>query len=248
MSEPAGIDLIQRLRALRLQGALEQARDLIRSQPDFRASPVLQRLLHEHEDFWWAPIAGKRVTLMRRGAHDTAFVRACWADAQFMRKFNRAARPLPAEGAALQQMLVREHSGILSETKALHWTIHSAAGPLGFVSATDYAAGHRRCEFLIGLLGQPAGAVPVEAAHLAVAFLRDKAGIERLTAYFYEENSYAARVARKFGFEPEGVLKGYIRNPDGTRSDLRVAGMLLTGEDSARVRKVRNRVLAAATS
>jgi RimJ/RimL family protein N-acetyltransferase len=247
MNAPATIDLTGRLRALRLQGALEQARELIRSQPDFHASPALQRLLHEHEDFWWAPIAGKRVTLERRGAQDAAFVRACWSDAPFMRKFNRAARPLPAEGEALQQILAREHAGILSETKALHWTIHTASGPIGFVSATDYAAGHRRCEFLIGLLGQPAGAVPVEAAHLAVAFLREQAGIERLTAYFYDENSYAARVARKFGFEPEGVLKGYIRNPDGSRSDLRVAGMLLTGVDSARVRKVRTRVLAAAT-
>jgi RimJ/RimL family protein N-acetyltransferase len=238
------MELNQRLRALRLQGALAQARDLVRSQPGFEGSPALRRLLHEHEDFWWAPIVGKRVTLKRRGAHDADFVRACWSDAQFMRKFNRAARPLPQDAAALQEILAREQSGTLSETKSLHWTIHAAGGPLGFVSATDYAAGHRRCEFLIGMLGQAASALPVEAAHLAVTFLRERAGIERLTAYFYDENDYAARVARKFGFEHEGVLKGYIRNLDGTRSDLLVAGLLLTGEAPSRIRKVRDRVLA----
>jgi len=238
------MELNEQLRQLRLRGAFEQARELIRSQPGFAASPALRRLLHEHEDFWWAPIVGKRVTLKRRGADDLAFVRACWGDADFMRKFNRLARPLPADDAALRGILVRERAGLFSETKALHWTIHAPSGPIGFVSATDYAAGHRRCEFLIGLLGRPASAASVEAAHLAVAFLERRAGVERLTAYFYAENEYAARVAQKFGFEHEGVLKGFIRDPDGKRSDLLVAGMLLLrGNENMRWEKVRKKVL-----
>ena len=91
MSAP---ELPEQLRRLRLQGRVAQARDLIRAQPEFATSRPLQRLLHEHEDFWWKPIEGRRVTLRRRGAEDTAFVRACWADEDFMRKFNRLARPL----------------------------------------------------------------------------------------------------------------------------------------------------------
>jgi len=237
------MDLSEQLRQLRLRGAFEQARDLIRSQPGFADSPALRRLSHEHEDFWWAPMVGKRVALKRRGADDIAFVRACWSDADFMRKFNRLARPLPADDAALRGILARERAGLFSETKALHWTIHAPSGPIGFVSATDYAPGHRRCEFLIGLLGRPASAAPVEAAHLAVDFLSQRAGVERLTAYFYAENEYAARVAGKFGFVHEGVLRGYIRDADGGRSDLVVAGMLLADRAQTRVGKVRNRVL-----
>jgi RimJ/RimL family protein N-acetyltransferase len=237
------MDLSEQLRQLRMRGAFEQARDLIRSQPGFAASPALRRLLHEHEDFWWAPIVGKRVTLKRRSGDDLAFVRACWGDADFMRKFNRLARPLPSDDAALRGILTRERAGLFSETKALHWTIHAPSGPIGFVSATDYAAGHRRCEFLIGLLGRSASAAPVEAAHLAVDFLAQRAGIERLTAYFYAENEYAARVAGKFGFLHEGVLHGYIRDADGSRSDLVVAGMLLIDRDQTHVGKVRKRVL-----
>ena len=236
-------DFPEQLRRLRLQGAFATARELIRSQPDFAKSQALQRLLYEHEDFWWEPIAGKRVTLRRRGAADAPFVRACWADADFMRKFNRLARPLPASDDALRGILAREQAGIFSEAKALHWTLHTPAGPIGFISVTDYAAGHRRCEFLIGLLGQPASAVPVEATHLACDFLRYRAHIERLTAYFYAENQYASKVAQKFGFEPEGVLKGYIRDPDGRRSDLMVSGLLLTDEGQSSSKKIRRRLL-----
>jgi RimJ/RimL family protein N-acetyltransferase len=242
MSTAATPDLQEHLRRLRLQGAFAKARALIAAQPDFAKSAALQRLLYEHEDFWWAPIVGKRATLRRRGAEDAPFVRACWADADFMRKFNRLARPLPADEPALRAILAREQAGIISEAKALHWTIHAPTGPIGFISATDYAPGHRRCEFLIGLLQRPASPTPVEAAHLATGFLRDRAGIERLTAYFYAENQYASKVAQKFGFQPEGVLKGYIRDPDGGRSDLMVSGLLLTDAGQSSSKKIRNRL------
>lgn len=248
MSNAAIPDLQEQLRRLRLHGEFAKARALIRAQPGFASLPPLQRLAHEHEDFWWAPIVGKRVTLRRRSAADAQFVRRCWSDADFMRRFNRLARPLPTDDEALRGILAREHAGILSESRALHWTVEGASGPLGFISATDYIAGHRRCEFLIGLLQRPASPAPVEATHLACDFLRDKAGIERLTAYFYAENQYASKVAAKFGFQPEGVLKGYIRDPDGKRSDLMVSGLVLVGESYDRTRNTRKRLFAAATA
>ncbi|MES3001802.1 MAG: GNAT family N-acetyltransferase [Pseudomonadota bacterium] len=223
---------------------MAQARALIRAQPGFDNSGALQRFLHEHEDFWWAPIVGKRVTLRRRGADDLSFVRRCWSDAEFMRKFNRVARQLPQDDDVLKEVLAREHVGLWSEAKALHWTLHAKDGPIGFISATDYTPGHRRCEFLIGLLGQGASPVPVEATHLACDFLRERAGVERLTAYFYKENAYASKVARKFGFEPEGVLRGYIRDADGGRSDLMVSGLLLGDLEMAAVKNRRRRLAA----
>ncbi|MBG9387070.1 GNAT family N-acetyltransferase [Caenimonas aquaedulcis] len=239
----AGSDaLTGQLRLLRMTGEFAKARDLIRAQPGFGSSGSLQRLLHEHEDFWWAPIVGKRVTLRRRGAQDVSFVRRCWSDADFMRRFNRLARPLPESDEALAGILARERAGLWSESKALHWTLEAKGEAIGFISATDYAPGHRRCEFLIGLLGRAASPVPVEATHLACDFLRDRAGVERLTAYFYAENQYASKVAAKFGFEPEGVLKGYIRDPDGGRSDLMVSGLLLAGVGTDAAQKRRKRL------
>lgn len=223
--------LAEKLRRLRMQGAFAQAREAIRAQPGYEGSPVLRRLLRDHEDYWWQPIEGRRVTLRRRGEGDLPFVRACWADAEFMRKFNRTARPLPADDKALRDLLSREGSSAISESKSLHWTIHDSRGPMGFISATEIAPGHRRCEFLIGFPFEHAGSKGVEAACLAIRFLRERVGMERLTAYFYPENADAAKVAEKFGFRAEGVLKGYIRNADGSRSDLLVSGLLLTGDE-----------------
>lgn len=224
-----GRDLHAQLRSLRLRAAYGEARQLIRRQANFGGSPVLAKLLYEHEDFWWTPLVGRRAVLKRRCAEDVEFVRACWADAEFMTKFNRFARPLPPDDEQLRQVLSRENAGLLSELKALHWTIHTRSGPVGFVSATDHSWAHRRCEFLIGLR-QPASPVPVEAARLAIEFLRDRARVERLTAHFYSDNSYAARVAAKFGFQPEGLLKGYLRNPEGGRIDVAVSGLVLANQ------------------
>jgi ribosomal-protein-alanine N-acetyltransferase len=215
-----------------MQGAYSKARDAIRQEEGYGKSAALQRLVQEHEDFWWQPIEGKRVTLRRRCEDDAPFVRACWADAAFMKKFNRVARPLPAADADLRQILARERASIVSEARSLHWTIHGKDQALGFVSATEFSAGHRRCEFLIGLPAQAASPSAVEAAWLAVDFLRERAGIERLTAYFYAANSAAAKVAEKFGFRPEGVLRGHIRDVDGGRSDLMVSGLVLTDADA----------------
>ena len=91
---------------------------------------------------------------------------------------------------------------------------------------------------MAALTGQPASAVPVEAAHLAVQFLGERAGVERLTAYFYAENRYAAKVAEKFGFRPEGVLRGYILDADGRRSDLLVSGLLVAETQKAARRRL----------
>jgi RimJ/RimL family protein N-acetyltransferase len=236
MDSPGTVPLADTLRRLRMQADYGRAREAIRQVEGFETSPALQRLLHEHEDFWWQPIKGRRVTLRRRCEDDAPLVRACWADAEFMRKLNRAARPLPARDDALRQILARERASIVSEAKSLHWTIHAGEGPLGFASATEISAGHRRCEFLVGLLGQAASPRAVEAAWLAVDFLRERVAMERLTAYFYADNSDAAKVAEKFGFRPEGVLRGYIRSANGSRADLMVSGLAIA--DAARDNRV----------
>jgi RimJ/RimL family protein N-acetyltransferase len=219
--------LREELRALRLARSPAAARELIRAQPGYEGSAALQALMREHQDFWWEPLAGSRVVLKRRDGDDAAFVRACWGDAGFMANFNRSARPLPVDDAALRQVLERERAALLSELHALHWTVCTQDGAVGFVSATDHSAAQRRCEFLIGFPGVQR-AIAVEAAQLAIEFLREKLDVERLTAHFYPENTHAIRAASKFGFRPEGVLRGYLRSPDGSRADLVVAGLLLT--------------------
>jgi hypothetical protein len=122
--------LSEQLHVLRLRGQLAEARELIRGQPAYAASAALKRLALEHEDFWWMPIEGRRVVLRRRGPDDAAFVRTCWADGEFMRKFNRLARPLPADDGELRAILARERAGLLQR---------------GQGAALDHPHGRRSC-------------------------------------------------------------------------------------------------------
>ena len=160
-----------------------------------------------------------------------------------MRKFNRMAAPLPAADDALRNVLRREQTAIVSEAAGLHWTIHVGEDKVGFVSVTNIAMGHRRAEYLIGIHEACSPWVGPEASHLALGFLAEKAHIERLTAYYYPENTHAIEVSQKLGFVIEGTMRGYLRLADGTRGDLVVAGLLLDDAYFARTARIRQRLL-----
>jgi RimJ/RimL family protein N-acetyltransferase len=239
----APLPLTEQLRRWRLEGDLDAARRLLEALLAQRpADRGLQRLTLEHQSFWWQPLTGPRVQLTRRAPADLPFLRACWADRDFMTRFHRQAPPLPASDDEAGSLLQRECAAIPSESRALHWTLRTAVGPIGLLSVVDLNAAHRRGEFLIGLRGPRGAWAGVEAAHLAFDFLARRAGLERLTAYFYPDNRLAQRSALKLGFEHEGVLRGYLRSADGQRHDLQVAGLLLDEAFFQRTAALRRRV------
>lgn len=208
----------------------------------------LQHLAWQHAPFWWQPLQGRSVRLRRRGAQDVALLRTAWQDANFMRRFNRMAAPLPESDEALRALLTREHWALPEESHALHWTIEAAGQACGCVSVVEISLQHRRAEFLIGVL--PALApraspwLALEASHLVVDFLATQARLERLTAYFYPDNLAAFQMAEKLGFAREGLLKGYLRLPDTPqRVDLIVAGLLLDKPFFDQRRRLRQRLL-----
>ncbi len=213
---------------------------MIQARPDDRA---LLQLARDHEPLWWQPLTGRRVQLARRGPSDLQFIRSCWADADFMARFNRTAPPLPAHEAETLELLRREQASIVSESKALHWSISSKSGTIGLLSVVNLNLAHRRGELLIGLRGDHGVWDGAEAAHLAFGFLARKAGVERLTAYFYPDNQIALRSALKLGFQHEGVLRGYLRAKEAGRQDLHVAGLLLDSTFFQQSAKVRCRLL-----
>lgn len=235
--------LTDHLRLLRLSGQFDEARRLLAAQIERYPDPRLKSLAWQHEAFWWQPLQGLRVRLQRRGPDDLALVRRCWADADFMAKFNRMAPPLPADDKALRELLQREQATIVGEANALHWTIHTEGQALGFVSITNMSLGHRRGEYLIGIHGECSPWVGPEASHLALGFLARLARIERLTAYYYPENRHAIEVSQKLGFNIEGTMRGYLRQPDGSRGDLVVAGLLLDDAYFARHQRIRRKLL-----
>jgi RimJ/RimL family protein N-acetyltransferase len=233
--------LNEQLRRMRLAGKLDPARELIRAQEEFGRSVALQKLLHENQDFWWEPIQGRLTCLRRRGPADAELVRACWADSGFMWRFNRFARPLPPSELALAQMLDREHWTTLGESRALHWTVHGPRGAAGFISAVDFSEAHRRCEFLIGLKRESPSSAAAEAVALAIDFLHRRAGVERIAACLYPENTHAVKMAEKFGFRIEGRLRGHCRLPNGDREDVLLAGLLMAEIGGTRAEKMLRR-------
>jgi len=239
----SGTRLNDHLRDLRQQGRFGEAHQWLSAEATRTGDERLAALAWQHAPFWWQPLQGPRVTLKRRGPDDAALARRCWGDAAFMAKFNRMAAPLPADDEALRALLQREQATIVGEANALHWTIHAGNEQLGFVSVTNIALGHRRAEYLIGIHGACSPWVGPEASHLALGFLAQKARIERLTAYFYPENEHAINVSQKLGFVIEGTMRGFLRLPDGRRSDLVVAGLMLDDAYFARMGRIRRKLL-----
>ena len=243
-------DLLKVLRELRGAGQFDEARQLIASLQQGRAPDAqLAALAWQHQPFWWQDLQARGVTLRRRGPDDVALVRRCWADAEFMARFNRMAVKLPADDGALRALLQREQIALPQESRSLHWTIHAAGTALGFVSLVDISLQHRRAEFLMGVLPSAADAlvstsrVAVTAAHRVLAFAAEQAGLERLNAHFYPDNTAALKAALHLGFEHEGILRRHVRLPDGSRCDLVVTGLLLDAAYFERHARLRRRLL-----
>lgn len=239
-------DLLAHLRGLRRSGQLAQAQALLaRSLAAQPQDAGLAHLAWLHQPFWWAPLQGRQVQLRRRGPADAALLRRCWADAGFMQRFNRQARPLPAGDVELQALLHREHWSLPDETQALHWTVWAGGDAVGLVSVVDWSWPHRRAEFLMGLApgcqAGPWGAA--QAAQLIFDFLARQAGLQRLSASFYADNPAALQLALRLGFEHEGVLRGHLRGPDGERHDLVLTGLLLDDAFFSRQARLRQRLL-----
>jgi RimJ/RimL family protein N-acetyltransferase len=235
--------LTAHLQHLRRGGQYAAARALLARALARIPDPALRQIAWQHEPFWWAPLQGPRVRLVRRGPDDIELVRRCWSDAEFMRHFHRGAAPLPADDTALADLLRNEQAAIPSESQALHWTIEVGGTKAGFVSIVNISLRQRRAECLIGIQGDHGPFAYAEAAHLMFGFLAERARIERLTAHYYPENQRAIDSAVALGFEVEGTLRGYLREPDGRRSDLVVAGMVLDPAFFERTARLRQRVL-----
>jgi RimJ/RimL family protein N-acetyltransferase len=243
MPDAAAAALPGTLARLRREGRLAEARALLQQRLAEEADPRTGFLFWQHAPFWWQPIEGPRVRLVRRGPDDAALVRRCWADADFMARFNRQAVALPADDAALAALLAGERDALVEDHQALHWTVQAGGAGVGFVSLVDVGFRHRRAEFLIGLRPGTSSWAAVEAAHLALRFAAGPMQLERLVAHFYPDNVEAIRAALKLGFEHEGVLRGHLRDAaTGRREDLVVTGLLLDQAFAARSERLRRRL------
>ena len=159
------------------------------------------------------PLAGRRLTLVRRSPADLPLVRAAWADRPFMERFHRMAPPLPADDAALAQVLEREAQASLLDAKNLHWTIMRADGQrVGMVSFVEVALRHRRAEFVVGVRDETPG-LALEASLVALEFAFAVMRLHKVCSAVYGENDYALRSTVHLGFRREGTLRDQLFDP-----------------------------------
>lgn len=247
------IPLEQHLQQLRLQGRLAEAQAAIRQAaaqlPAFAANA--RSLLQAHHPLWWSMPSGRRCRLRRRGPQDLAFIRTLWRDDEFLRNFNPAASPLPADDATLSRILGSEFSALVSASHAIHWTIETVAGePFGALSLTDVNFMHRRAELLIGVQVPPYRGAAAEATLLAIDFAFMQMKLAKLVGLVPAHNQASLDASAHIGFRAEGVLRQHIVDPrDGKPVDIVHMALLADDEQAQRAQlRVRKRLLHAPTS
>jgi RimJ/RimL family protein N-acetyltransferase len=230
---------------LRLSGQIKAAIDLVAAKTKGMKDPAAVQLRHAYSPLWWAPVEGRRCTLRRRGPEDLAFIRQCWADQDFMRRFNRLANRLPESDDELKQILKREYTSLPAQVGALHWTIATREGrQVGILSFVNIGKRHRRAEVLIGIRDNPYSGCAGEAMYVAMEFAMSFAGLEKTYALLYRENENAIRNILHLGFVSEGIQRGHILDPvSRQRVDIVQAGFLRSDFSKPQVVRLFGRLL-----
>lgn len=243
-------DLEARLKALRLAGRLDEARALIAplARRQGAEGEWARRLLAAHDPLWWAQPTGRRCRLRRRAPQDLPLVRRLWATPGFLDHFNPAAPPLPARDEDLARILAFEHAALPLQSRSLHWVIETTAGTaFGVASLADIHWGHRRAEFLIGVLEPPYAGAATEATLLAIDHAFGPLRLNKLVGLVPADNVASLEASAHIGFRSEGVLREQLLHPGSGQSIDLVHMALLAGDTAARARqqRVRRRLLGA---
>jgi RimJ/RimL family protein N-acetyltransferase len=173
-------------------------------------SDALRTAAWAYSEAFTQPLAGRRVSLVRRSPADLTLVRAAWADRPFMARFHRMAPPLPADDTTLAQVLGREAQATLLDAKNLHWTVVRADGQrVGMVSMVEVQLRHRRAEFVVGVRDDTPG-LALEASLLALEFAFRVMRLHKVCSSVYGQNEYALRSTVHLGFKREGTLRDHL--------------------------------------
>jgi diamine N-acetyltransferase len=173
-----------------------------------------QALLFEHHPVWWSDIKAGICQLSRRSGKDIVFLKEVWALPDFTYSFHRHMKQLPSDDDKLYKILNKEHSALVSETRAIHWIIKDKYHrPWGLLSLTDISLLHRRSEVLLGVLhGAPQG-LATAAMLILFQFYFKAIKFNKLLSLIYEDNQHSLKGTLHLGFKQEGYLKKHVIDP-----------------------------------
>lgn len=230
---------------LRRAGRLNEALQLVAARTATLDDPAAASLRHAYSKLWWAPVEGRRCRLRRRSPEDRDFIRRCWADHEFMSRFNRFAARLPDTDGELEGILQREYVALPLADGGLHWTVETFDGrPFGMLSLVSISRSQRRAEILVGIRDAPYAGCAGEAMYRAMEFALADAGIEKLEGTIYRDNTAALNNYLHLGFAHEGVRRQHLRDPrSGQRHDVVLAGFVAADFANATTNRLFRRLL-----
>jgi tetratricopeptide (TPR) repeat protein len=171
--------------------------------------------------FWREPIEGQHLVLRPYGEKDAAFLAQCLGNLAFMAHYNRfLSRRISLSQIADQ--LRKSESTLPWQRGTVDWVIHrldEATRPVGITNLVDLTLLHLRAEFLIGIPAEEERNVGVglEASLLVMDFAFNRARLNKLTSFVYEDNPRSQANTLALGFAQEGYRPEHMYDKERQR-------------------------------
>lgn len=187
-------------------------------------SPVSQQvndMAFKLAPFWWVPLKGKNLSLVRMNAIHYDFVLKCRNNASFQQHYNLFQKTSPED---VKADLKRSEQPPLINNK-IEWVVEKNGSPIGLVALVDLDVSNLRAEILVGFPEKVSSFNTVESTLLVLEFAFSVLGLEKICSYVYSDNPHGQRCSMHLGFNQEGLLKSHINSPASKkRLDLCVNG------------------------
>ena len=235
--------------ALKNLGKIKEARHhfltALKLRPAFHKAA---RNCAEVDPVWLEPLDGKRLHLRRYCAEDAAYLHQCYKNMIFMSQYNHYI-PRHQHLDDLAAKLRQTHNMHPCQSKSIDWMIlnKNTQQPAGIANLVEIQFLHQRAEFLIGL-PNPAdhtSGIGLEATLLALDFVFNRVGLNKLTAVVYGDNVSSQKNTLAIGFVQESYLREQILDPvSGEFLNLYGNGMTLSDfRANKRIPKLSQRLL-----
>jgi RimJ/RimL family protein N-acetyltransferase len=174
--------------------------------------------------FWWKPLYGKRLKLVRMKPVHQEFLLQCRQNIAFQHHYNLFQKNSPE--AVSGDLKLADHPPV--DSRKIEWIIEKEEQAVGLAALVDLDLKNSRAEILIGFPEKQFSGSALEASLLVMEFAFVTIGLHKVTSYVYSDNTTAQKNTLHFGFRQEGFLESHVADPaTNERLGLYVNGCLV---------------------
>lgn len=192
---------------LRARNGVQAARDLLfHLSRKFPQNKNLNELIQWHRPEWWADQEFSRVRLVRRTTEHFDFVWSVILNEDFARKLKHLPDGLTPKDV-LQKLTIDE-SSLIPETRDIQWIVYSGDQPIGISMFVNINFQNRSAEQVMGILPEYDHTFDVSHAYCAsLSWAFNSLGLHKVYGLIYGENTAAATLQERLGFQREAHFK-----------------------------------------